>query len=197
MLRKIHLYGHLREEFGENYTFDVGSVAEAMRAFKSQVPGFIDSIREGEYAVVRGDDLDGEQLNYEMCKINYGRGDFHIVPAVEGSGSGKGWFAIIAGVALIALSFFVPAGGLFGAGILTAQTLGLLGAGLVLMGIASMLAPTPDAPKEMERADERPSFIFTGATNRVEQGGPLCLIYGETFVGSNLVAASYETEDIA
>jgi predicted phage tail protein len=196
MLRNIHLYGTLKKQFGSNYKFDVASIAETMRAFRSQVPKLYESMRQGEYAVVRGEDLNGEQLNLDMCKTSYGKGDFHIVPVVAGSGSGKGWFSILAGVALVALAIFAPPAGYLGAGILTAQTLGTLGVGLVLAGIGTLMAPDVGEAPSPERPDERASFIFTGATNRIEQGGPLCLIYGRTFIGSTVVAASYETEEI-
>ena len=97
-------------------------------------------------------------------------------------------------------------GGAFGAG---AGGLGIFGAGAggafggfgsiflglavvgVLMLISSALAPKDAA--ESNGPDERPSFLFDGATNVTEQGGPVPVVYGRIRVGSVLIAGALTT----
>lgn len=80
----------------------------------------------------------------------------------------------------------------------TYGNIAMFGAMMALQGAAQMLSPQPNAPEtaSRERPDQRPSFVFNGAVNTTEQGGPVPPVYGRMRVGSNVISASLEVEQI-
>ena len=44
--------------------------------------------------------------------------------------------------------------------------------------------------------DDRPSFLFNGVTNNSQQGGPVPLVFGTHLVGSVVINAGLNAEDI-
>jgi predicted phage tail protein len=124
------------------------------------------------------------------------------MPVISGAGGGVG--KIIAGVALVALSFALPGStiGLFGLGTigLTAFAAPVLaiGASLVLGGVSQLLTPAPRlaAPGAggNREVDPRESFSFSGIQNTSRrQGIPVPIVYGETIVGSVVISAGIDT----
>jgi len=101
---------------------------------------------------------------------------------------------IIAGIALIALSLFVP---LVAFGIaLNGVVLGI-GASLVLGGVAQLLTPTPKVPTGPDtQNDPRKSYSFSGIQNTSRQGVPVPIVYGETIVGSVVISAGIDTVQV-
>lgn len=75
----------------------------------------------------------------------------------------------------------------------------LTGVALTLSGVSSLLASDPrlrpETIENRERPDARASFIFNGAVNRVEQGGPVTLVYGQMLAGSIVLSASIDVQD--
>jgi predicted phage tail protein len=190
MIRNIYLYGHLEEQFGGQHEYDVESPAEAIRALQANKGDFYDTLREGNYYVIVGDDLDvGKDIPKEELLLQR-KDDIHIVPEYHGSGSSKGWYYIIAGVILIAIGIAFP--------VLAPYTIPM-GVALIAGGIAMLLAPSPQVTDygSQEQADERPSFLFKGPVNLVEQGHPIPLVYGEVIMGSIVVHSGLEAEEIA
>lgn len=217
MLRNIHLYGCLGKRFGEHHRFDVDSVGEGIRALGSQFPGFLGAIRNGSYQIIRGEDLDGEQMSEPMLGLILGKQDLHIVPVVEGAkdGSGKAIITAVLGVALIATGYGMAAVAMQGTegmalgaamqlgwelpaglGTLTYAQVAIFGAALALGGIWQLVCPVPKSNYN-DRGKDKTSFIFNGPVNRLEQGGAIQLVYGRFTVGSTVVSAGISTEDIA
>ena len=95
-----------------------------------------------------------------------------------------GWLQVIAGAALVGLSFTpFGAGWAMGAGI-----------GLMVGGAASLLMPTP----EIENQDEdgnKANYGFGGAVTTVAQGNPVPILYGERYIGGFICSAGIYTED--
>lgn len=190
MLRDIYLYGDLKEKYGRKHKLDVSSISEALRAIDANRPGFLKSIkRDGHYEVVRGKNLNSEHLNEKQLNINYGKGNFHISPVVEGSGNDGGIIMTVIGAALLVVAYFFP---------VTAPYLVPLGISLMFGGIGQMLSKTPseDDYGDREKPDERASFYFNGPTNTMEQGGVLPLVYGRMIVGSTVISAGIKVESI-
>ena len=217
-MRRIHLHGRLADEFAPKFDMNVGSIAETARALEANFPGrFYRAIRRGAYHIVRGESPeDGESLDDTMLDFRYRDGDFHIVPAVAGSGgNAKGIITIVLGVALIATGIGsavvaaaqitsiagaatvaeVAASAAF-AGLSVGQV-GLLGATLVATGVASLLTPTPSPPKLRSfDAETKSSFFFNGPINVGVQGGPVAVVYGRMKVGSTVISSSLSAEQI-
>jgi len=201
-LKTIHLYGKLADEYGSAFELDVATPAEAIRALAANFPTFYKTLYGGEYRVMRGPPEEDFALNEDQLTLGLGRvSDLHIIPMPAGSKK-SGIIKVILGVALIAISIFVPpagiaAGGTLAAGFAGEIALGVtygavaaLGASLVLAGAAQLLSPAPKADYGgREKPDERASFFFNGPVNTVEQGGPVPIVVGRMEVGSVLVSA--------
>lgn len=195
MLRTIKLYGELGRRFGKVHRLAVDSAAEAVRALTAVLPGFeraLTSHPVGFHVVVDRDDrADAERLHYPV-----GEGEaIKIIPATAGAKSG--FFQIILGAALIGLALFNPlaffgASGIFGS--FTSAVIGI-GASLVLGGVSQLLSPAPkyDASSEDKTAQ---SYVFGGAVNSVQQGGPVPIGYGRMIVGSQVISQGITVQEL-
>lgn len=194
MLRKIKLYGPLAKFVGRRvFKADVANAAEAVRFLLVNFPKLEAHMAEQHYRVSVGDyDLTLDELHDPA-----GQQEIKIVPVLAGAGAtGR----IIAGVALIALAFASGAG-FFGAAF--AKNLGLfaalktVGAFLVLGGVAQLLTPTPRINLGDDSQDDpRKSYSFSGIQQTSRQGVPVPIVYGETIVGSVVISASIDTEQV-
>jgi predicted phage tail protein len=201
MLRKIKLYGRLAKFVGQRvFEADVASAAEAVRFLLVNFPQLEKHMADQHYRVSVGK----YDLSLEELQDPAGQQEIKIVPVLAGAGGPTG--RIIAGVALVALSFFLPGAtiGLFGAGTigLTAFAAPVLaiGASLVLGGVAQLLTPTPkiNAPgTPQDNNDPRKSYSFSGIQQTSRQGVPVPIVYGETVVGSVVVSAGIDTVQVA
>jgi predicted phage tail protein len=74
-----------------------------------------------------------------------------------------------------------------------------VGASLVLGGVSQLLTPVPtlSAPSTVDTAkDPRKSYSFSGVQNTSRQGTPVPIVYGETLVGSIVISAGIDTEQV-
>ena len=203
MLRKIKLYGHLREHTGlKEVEAYVDSVRDAVSFLICNWPKLEAQIVQNNYHVLLDeDDIGEEELLYPI-----GDASISFIPVVEGSGKfGK----ILAGAALIGASFFFPGAGLFGttsifgasAGTTGAALVGTkigtfvsaIGASLVLSGISDLLFPVPEIP-EAEQTPE--SSAFTSPLNVSMPGIAIPLVYGTAICGSIVVNTSVEIGEV-
>lgn len=190
-MKIIHLHGALGSQFEGPFSLDVRDPAEAVRALGTQLPGFRSEIESGNWHVLRGpldaeDDLDEEGLVVALGQAS----EVHILPAVEGAG---GWFNVIAGAALIAVAWWNPAGWAAG----TAMMAGAAGAAMAVGGIVQLTTSLSGSDYDQrERPDQRPSFMFDGPVNTSTQGLPVPVIYGRVRVGSVVISAGMNSEEM-
>lgn len=198
MKRKVHLYGRLKNEFGGPYDLDVSTAGEAIRCLQANFSGFLDALQEGQYEVVRGDAETGMRLELDdINSFQLGAADLHFIPVIGGEGSTAGTVKIILGVALAATAM-VASGGTLGAALplvgsftgMTYGNLALLGGGLALAGVSTLLSPKTSGEKKDE------SYTLTGPTNNYEQGNAIPLIYGRCVVGSVLISSGVDIEEL-
>lgn len=185
-MKVIHLHGILADKFGEFFKLDIQSAREATHAIASQLPEFkmfmLNAEQNGMRFAVFADEKNlGESELDNMTAASV----IHVVPKIMGAGGDAfGWLQVIAGAALVGLSF-TP----FGAGWAMAA-----GVGLMVGGAASLLMPTP----EIENQDEdgnRANYGFGGAVTTVAQGNPVPILYGERYIGGFICSAGIYTED--
>lgn len=203
MLSKIRVYGRLAKFLGQRvFEADVASAAEAVRFLVVNFPQLEEHMADQHYRVSVGSyDLTLDELHDPA-----GQQEIKVVPVLAGAGAAG---RIIAGVALVALSFFLPGAqiGLFGLGqigltALAAPVLGI-GASLVLGGVAQLLTPTPKVPQGPNgqvgadsQNDPRKSYSFSGIQQTSRQGVPVPIVYGETLVGSVVISAGIDTVQV-
>jgi predicted phage tail protein len=206
MIRDIHLHGTAGRRYGRRFRLDVESPAEAVRALITLRPALRQVIRAGDWRVVVGPAHVRNAIPPELLLMNAGAQPIHLVPATRprGGGDGKGVAGIIGGVVLIGIAV-VATGGL-AAAFATPLALGMsygsvvmLGASMILGGVSSLLTqpPQPDAATDRAAPTDRPSFLFNGVTNNSAPGGPVPLVFGTHLVGSVVVGAGLNAEDIA
>ena len=203
MMRTIHLYGHLEQEFGSSHRFDVATAAEALRALNCAFPGkFVAALREGSYKLVRGALRTGAVLDLDLiCELKLGSADIHLIPVAEGaamSQGAKGTTKIVLGAALIGGAIFMSGGmlamPLAATGLLSGVsygTLALVGVGLVLAGVSTLLSKPA-----VNTASNSVSVAGGNIGNTGGQGNAIPLIYGEVLVGSVPISVASAVEDI-
>jgi len=192
MLRNVHLVGDIGERYGSTHVFDVSTVGEAIRLLAANFKDFRSNFREGEYYVARGEDLDSAKFfeHESEVQMKFDDCDYWIIPRLEGSASNKskGIGQIFLGATLLALAIFTPVFGPY------AFSVGVLGAGLILAGVGTLLTPTVDDNQD-DRQEDRITYTFGGAVNRLEQGNAIPICYGRFGVGSIVVATSLTARD--
>jgi predicted phage tail protein len=196
----VLLYGHLGKRFGRRHQYDIRTPAEAVRALAVTLPGFrrylIEHSRPGYRVLVGKSPRTLETLAYPADDA------IKIVPVVAGAGRGFG--SVILGAALIGVGFITGGAGLslgsawaLGGSYFAGYLATNIGVGLVLGGVAQMLAPTPKTPGTPERPENRPSFAFDGPLNTTAQGNPVPVCYGRLIVGSQVISAGLVAEEYA
>ena len=216
MLREIRVYGQLAKFLGRRtFKAAVSSAAEAIRFLLANFPQLEKHMANQHYRVSVGSyDLALNELHDPA-----GMQTIRIIPVIGGAGNGVG--QILAGVALVALSFVsFGAGawaGLGGFGATAAGTAAgsmaafAVGASLVLGGVARMLTPAPSltpigmspmfsggttTSTEGTELDPQASYSFSGVQNTSRQGVPVPLVYGEMVVGSVVISAGIDTVQV-
>ena len=202
MLRKIKLYGELAKFLGEKtLEAEVNNAAQAIRFLVVNFPKLEKHMADRYYRVLVDEwELDDKELHYPS-----GASDIKIVPVVGGAGGNTG--QILLGAALIGASFMFPGAGMFGTyglgktaavagGTLTkiGTITSVIGASLVLNGIATMLAPVETIPEENQ--DPRRSFNFSGIQNTTRAGVAVPVLYGRSMTGSVVVSANITIEQV-
>lgn len=192
MLRKIKLYGYLKEKYGDEYLLAVDTPAEAVRALGVQLPGFKELVRKGEFHVLIGDKkIDETELTITAGTID----TIHFVPLAVGS-KDDGILKVILGVVLIGVGFAVGAGAIAGTFAATfSNQLIVMGAGMLLNGIGQMLSPTPDSGGN-EPVDTKQSYMFGNPQNVTEEGNIIPCAYGTPWCGSLVISAGLDVKEV-
>jgi len=194
MLRKVRLYGQLAEFVGRKVIeADLSSAAEAVRMLIANFPGIDGHMADRHYKVLVGDGA----LTLDDLHNPVGQEEIKIVPVIAGAGGGLG--SILAGVALVAASIFIP-----GSAVIFGTTfgkislgVGLAGGALILGGVAQLISPTPAIKQGPDtEQDPRKSFSFSGIQNTSRGGTPVPIVYGKTLTGSVVISAGIDTEQV-
>jgi predicted phage tail protein len=185
-MREIRVYGKLAKFLKRRvFRAEIASAAEAIRFLVANYPEIERHMADQHYRVSLADrDLALDEID-EPC----GRQVIKIVPVIQGAGAvGR----ILAGVALIAASF-IPGVGALGVSLLFG-----VGASLALGGVAQLLTPVPVIPQGSNSPnDPRKNYSFSSIQNTSRQGTPVPIIYGEMIVGSVVISAGVEIEQVS
>lgn len=74
--------------------------------------------------------------------------------------------------------------------------MGLMGASMLLGGVAQMLTPTPKMNGAGNSVEKKSSTAFGNVQNMVAQGQPVPLAYGRIRCGSMIISQGVETVDV-
>ncbi|WP_407217831.1 tail assembly protein [Escherichia coli] len=188
-MARICLYGDL-QRFGRRIDLRVKTGAEAIRALATQLPAFRQKLNEGWYQVrISGRDAGENELSARLNEPLANGAVIHIVPRLAGAKSG-GIFQAVLGAALIATAIWMP-----GLSIVASNLMFSLGAGMVLGGVAQMLAPKAKTPKVSATDNGKQNTYFSSLDNMVARGNVLPVLYGEMRVGSRVASQEISTAD--
>ena len=188
-MARICLYGDL-QRFGRRIDLRVKTGAEAIRALATQLPAFRQKLNEGWYQVrISGRDAGENELSARLNEPLANGAVIHIVPRLAGAKSG-GIFQAVLGAALIATAIWMP-----GLSIVASNLMFSLGAGMVLGGVAQMLAPKAKTPKVSATDNGKQNTYFSSLDNMVDQGNVLPVLNGEMRVGSRVASQEISTAD--
>jgi len=216
-MKVVKVYGALRKFLGGRcrFEFEADTPAQALKALCVNFPGLekwlMDREAEGmNFRVTLGKEAITNDAIEPIVLPWSEREVFSITPVIVGAGAvGR----ILAGIGLIALSFIsfggalggvLAAGGIFGgaAGAAAVPFLSnaffAIGASLVLGGVAQMISPQPNmggltSGREAARLE---SFTFSGIVNTAKQGMPVPVAYGRVFVGSAVISAGLDVDQL-
>ena len=198
-LRKLTVYGRLRKFLGQShFEVAVNNPKQAFAFLFANFPEVENHMTNQLYKVKMGDlEITEDLLNLK------GEGDIKIIPiavgakgiAIGGLLGGIGSGAVLGG---LTKGFFTTAiGGIVSSG-LTA-----IGTSMLIDGVTSLIAPTPQMPNfnaDESLSDSDPSvqanFGFNSITNTTRAGVPIPIIYGQVFTGSVVISSGVDTVQI-
>ena len=208
------------------FVAEISSAGEAIRMLLANFPGLERHMADQHYKVIVDNyESDLEELNYPASqtikivpvlggagggvgKILAGVGLIAFAIVTAGAGSG------FMGLGMGATGAFGPfAGGLhvgFTLGAAASTAIGAIGTALVLGGVSQLISPTPqigdfgpasfsgsrNTSTQATELDPQESYSFSGIQNTSRQGLPVPVVYGETIVGSVVISAGIDTDDI-
>ena len=192
MLRKIKVYGKLRQILGQStFEADLNNVGQAFSFLYNNFPELEKHLLNNNYRVWTGDKLVTEEKIFMS-----GEKEIRIIPVATGAIS----FALPFLAPIISGGVSSVISGIVGTGII-GSIVTAVGTSLIVEGVTSMLAPQPPSltPSGMDATDPSSlasNYSFSGITNISKSGVPINLIYGETIVGSVTVSNGIDTVQV-
>ncbi len=189
MLRKIKVYGKLRQILGQStFEADLNNVGQAFSFLINNFPKLDEYFQNSFYKV-----YSNEKVITEETLTMIGGNEIRIIPVASGS-------KFLAGGALFGLGKWAAVskiGWISGA---LATGLTTLGTSMLIEGASQLIAPQPSLnPSGMDQTDPASlasNYSFSGITNISQSGVPINLIYGETIVGSVTVSNGVDTVQV-
>ena len=196
MLVAVVLNGQMGKAFGKNWELAVNSPAEALRMIDANKPGLFAWIRRylkkyGKYRVTctyedgRKEDLDNETFEFErqVKRISF-------TPLVEGASAGV---RFVVGAILVVVGYMV---GFTGVGAPIGYALVAAGMSMMIGAVVEMLTPKPKMKNDQTERKDGTSYFFDGPVNTTRQGVPVQVIYGRVLVGSHVISANVNVEQL-
>ena len=199
MLKKVKLYGELAERYGKDWSLEIDSPKEAVRALIANNPGFAQFVGTSQdrgvgYKISVGGTYLQDPIN-EIYNPS-GKQEIKIIPVILGAKSNKDALKIIiiGGLLIwggVALGGWAAQAGLagtasnaaIGAAYYGGKAMVGLGTQLTIEGVGALLTPTP---KDVEETN---NYSFNGPVNTIRQGVPVPICYGQLMVGSSVISS--------
>jgi len=189
-MKTIKLFGEIADSYKSEWTLDVQTPAEALRAINANRPGFLSTCDQGGYVAILVD-AENSEKSKQITDLNGLDGwkdeVLYIVPKIEGEVGA----AIVGAVVSTAFAETV-------AGVIIATVIDIAVA-VAISAVAQMISGTPDGfgANNIERPENKPSYIFNGVVNTDRQGHRVPILYGgPILVGSMVLSSRVNTKDI-
>ena len=195
-LKKIKVYGKLRQFLGQSY-FEaaVKSPQQAISFLKANFEGVEKHMNDQFYKIKMG----GRVVTEDFLTMT-GQGDIQIIPVATGG------LPVVLGAGLVGAGAYAASfagasfvGAAFISGTL-ATALTTVGVSMIVGGVVEMIAPTRPASNISQVGDTDPnirgSYSFSGIQNVANAGVPIPIIYGSVFTGSIIISAGADTAQV-
>lgn len=196
-LRTIHLDGRLAEYCGVDSVKLAGDTLHVLaRGLISRFGNKVKEILATSEWQVYFDSIDEDgSVGYSRVEDKLNKvTDVHILAPIAGAGRvGQ----VIMGIVIIIVGI-ISIWASWGTDTPAAYAAIAGGFAMILGGAMTIYTAlnTPKAQAARSAPDERASFTFNGATNVIEQGGAVPLAYGRSLLGSTVVSAGIDVEQL-
>lgn len=182
----VVLHDALGEMFGTDYRLDARTPREAVQALTKMLDGFDQFVRDHHFTMWVDDNNVGlTTLAMEVHDDVVVRMALH----VEGAGGDSGIWLAIAGIAIIIVAWWNPAGWTAGVQLMVAG----LGGAIAMTGISQMMMPAMGNNMSDEDGN-RASYGFGNAVTTTEAGNVVPVAYGECWCGGFVLEYNITTK---
>lgn len=191
-MKTIKLFGDL-QQFKAEWSLNVKTVAEAMRAIEANRPGFIAYADQDDYVLVLVDQDNPDairQVTQHNALAPWANEELWVIPRPRGE-------VVAAGAAIVVAGYSIAVGSAIAAFAL-AVVLNIVIA-VAISFIAQLISGTNKGvePAETEPYESKPSYLMNGVVNTTRQGHRIPLLYGgPLLVGSMVLSADIHTKDV-
>lgn len=190
---KVILHGYLKKLYPDPIVLSGFSVSEIINGFCRQVKELRPDLGDEPHLIsVLGYETEAQLKG----PIHNEQTELHIAPAFAG-GKG-GFFKVILGIGLIALSFYLgPQFSMLG-GMLTSSTLFSFGLSMALGGLLELLSPAPKIDRTGDTKSDPEASKYLGANqNTTKIGTRIPLAYGRNKIYGHYVSFDVDAVDVA
>lgn len=179
---EMYLHGFLAETYGsQKFSLNATSVRGAVQLLAANLGDrFTLILRQGKWKLYTDIKHPFSAIDLELVTAK----PIHIMPLIEGSGDDANDHKSLTGGLILFFS-----GG-------ASIPFDLIG-GLIMPEAESPVATPEIADYTEAEIGKKPSFLYNGVVNTVEQGVPVPLVYGEHLVGSIVISASVSLQDVS
>ena len=197
-LRKLIVYGRLRQFLGQShFEVAVNNPRQAFAFLFANFPNVEKHMQDQLYKIKMGD----LEITEDIFELK-GNGDIKIIPIAVGAKVAAP-FLLGAGAAVAGSTIAATAFGATALGGIIASGLTAVGTSMIIDGVTSIIAPTPQVPNfnaSDSLSDNDPNvqanFGFNSIINTTRAGVPVPIIYGQVFTGSIVISSGIDTVQV-
>lgn len=197
-MKQIRLFGDL-EKFKSEWSLDVLTVAEAVRAIEANRPGFVAAASAGDYVLILADFENPDhsrQVTTDNALHPWGNEVLFVVPRVGGNDPISATMIMYASIQLTGTIVMSTAVASIMATVLNV-VIGMA-ISMALNAVVGLISGSNDGTKatNQEAPENKPSYLFNGVVNTTRQGHRIPLLYGQLIVGSSVLSSQIHVKDI-
>ena len=190
MIRTIHFWGGLKDKLGiDSVRLDVNSPRDLVNGLRSQLPNFrgvLSQFPEMHVFLSNEDKTVIDPIGPDNFEFTFTAKaeHVHMVPAVHGAGAEMvAWLVMNAEMA-------------YATAVAVTAIVTNLAISFAIGMISKALSSSPSTADGGSPTDQRPSFLYNGPVNVVEQGYAVPIVYGIHTTGSIVVSAGVDIVEI-
>jgi predicted phage tail protein len=194
MLRTIHFDGVLQKLTNiKTIQLDVDSPQSLLNGLRSQVKNFREALIAHPQLCIISASKDMSSVSSISAEtfafpLSDEQDDIYVLTPIKGAGSGaEVWLA-----SELMAAFDIATA----TATMIASVAVMVAVNIAVSVVVQALSPSASTADGGAAADQRPSFLFNGAVNVIEQGYAVPLVYGTHLVGSIVVSTGVDVAEL-